>query len=254
MKRSLNIAVAGKGGTGKSTVSSLLVKGLVETRKGLVLAIDADPNYNLDVKLGLEVDRTIGDLREEMRESGDENPGGMSKSEYVKYQLRILLQEGKNLDLLVMGRQEGTGCYCYINNVLRHFIDNLSKEYRYIVIDNDAGMEHLSRRTDEHMDMMLITSDGTKVGIETAARIRDMAIKMKLIHGKIILIVNNVEGELQPFLNETIAGFDFQYVHIIHRDQEVFNRNAEGLSLLDISTANLAYGEVRKVIGDHLGV
>ena len=252
MKQSLNIAVTGKGGTGKSTISSLLVKALIGKKKGMILAIDADPNYNLDVKLGLEVDKTIGDLREEMRKSGDETPAGMTKSQFVKYQLRMLLQEGNDLDLLVMGRQEGTGCYCYINNVLRHFIDSLSKDYRYIVIDNEAGMEHLSRRTNEHVDIMLITSDGTKIGIETAARIRDVAMKMELIFGKAILIVNNAPRELPDYLQNVISKFDFENVHIIPHDSEVFDKNAEGLSLLDVSSGNPVFSEVLKIIEDHI--
>ena len=234
MKESINIAVTGKGGTGKSTISTLIIKALYETKKKIILAIDADPNYNLDVKLGLETKRTIGDMREELRKSGDENPGGMSKSQFVEYQLKILIEEGDKFDLLTMGRQEGTGCYCYINNVLRHLIDTLSANYPYIVIDNDAGMEHLSRRTDQHMDFLIIASDATKVGLMTAARIRDMALEMELVHGNVILVVNNAPSPFPEFLDTLVKELSFDNVYIIPYDAEVFDRNARGLSLLDV--------------------
>jgi len=251
MKKSINIAITGKGGTGKSTISALLLKALIEKRRGLVLAIDADPNYNLDTKLGVKVRRTIGNLREDMRENGDETPAGMSKSQFVEYQLRVLLEEGEGFDLLTMGRQEGPGCYCYINNVLRHFIDTLSKDYSYIVIDNDAGMEHLSRRTDQHMDYLIIATDATKVGLETAARIRDMAVEMDLVHGKIIIIVNNIRGEMSENLKGILENYSFDIVRTIPYDEKVFQLNSEGLSLLDLSSDSPAFKIISTMIQKH---
>jgi len=252
MKKSINIAVTGKGGTGKSTVSALLINALYETKKKIILAIDADPNYNLDVKLGTEAERTIGDMREEMRKSGDENPAGMSKAEFVKYQLKILLEEGDKFDLLTMGRQEGTGCYCYINNVLRHLIDTLAADYPYIVIDNDAGMEHLSRRTDQHMDFLIIASDATKVGLNTAARIRDMAIEMELVHGKVILLINNAPVPFPDYLDIMLKELSFENVYIIPYDGDVFDRNAQGLPLLGVPRDSPANVIVERIVKEHL--
>jgi CO dehydrogenase maturation factor len=252
MKESINVAVTGKGGTGKSTLSALLINHLYEIKKKIILAIDADPNYNLDVKLGIEAKQTIGDMREEMRKAGDENPGGMSKAQFVEYQLKILLEEGDKFDLLTMGRQEGTGCYCYINNVLRHLIDTLSTNYQYIVIDNDAGMEHLSRRTDKHMDFLIIASDATKVGIMTAARIRDMAVEMELVHGKVILVVNNAPAPFPEFLDTMVKEHSFDNVYVIPYDAEVFDRNARGLPLLDVPRNSPANAMVGQIVMEYL--
>lgn len=252
MKESINIAVTGKGGTGKSTISALLVNALYVTKKKIILAIDADPNYNLDVKLGIEAKRTIGDMREEMRRAGDENPGGMNKSQFVEYQLKILLEEGDKFDLLTMGRQEGTGCYCYINNVLRHLIDTLSANYPYIVIDNDAGMEHLSRRTDKHMDFLIIASDATKVGLMTAARIRDMAVEMELVHGKVILLVNNAPDPFPDYLDIMVKELSFDNVYIIPYDAEVFDRNGRGLPLIDVPLSSPLNAIVGRIVKEHL--
>ena len=251
MKKSVNIAVTGKGGTGKSTISALLLKALLEKPKGLVLAIDADPNYNLDMKLGVKVRRTIGNLREEMREKGDETPAGMSKSQFVEYQLRVLLEEEEGFDLLTMGRQEGPGCYCYINNVLRHFIDTLSKDYSYIIIDNDAGMEHLSRRTDQHMDYLIIATDATKVGLETAARIRDMAVEMDLVHGTIIPLVNSIRGEMPEYLKAILENYSFDNILTIPYDEKLFQLNSEGLSLMDLPPDSPAFEIIRGMIQKH---
>lgn len=248
MGNSVNIAVTGKGGTGKSTISALILKALVEKQRQLILAIDADPNYNLYSKLGMEVGKTIGDLREEMRKSGDETPAGMSKSQFVEYQLRILLVEGDRFDLLTMGRQEGPGCYCYINNVLRHFMDTLSTSYPYIIIDNDAGMEHLSRRTDQHMDFLLIATDPTKVGIETAGRIRSMALEMELVHGKVILLVNGVIGKIPDYLDDVLAELSFENVHAISRDDALFELNARGEPIFDIAADSPAYVDVKEIV------
>jgi len=248
MTMSVNIAVAGKGGTGKSTISALLIKALIKKQRNIILAIDADPNHNLDAKLGVDVKQTIGELREEMRERGDETPAGMSKAQFVEYQLKILLEEGDRFDLLTMGRQEGPGCYCYINSVLRYFIDTLSKDYPYIIIDNDAGMEHLSRRTDEHMDYLLIASDPTKVGLETAARIKGMAEEMDLVKGKVVLALSGVPESIPDYLEEMLADLPFENVHTVRRDEGVFEMNARGVPLLQLPEDSPAYLDILKMI------
>jgi CO dehydrogenase maturation factor len=155
------IAITGKGGTGKTTFASLLVKHLSANNKA-ILAVDADPNSNLDMRLGLRVQQTIGDLREDLLKKSF--PAGIAKNELVEYQIRLALVEGDTFDLIAMGRPEGPGCYCYINNVLRDVLDRLSVNYDYVVIDNEAGMEHLSRRTTRNVDVLFIISDVTALG------------------------------------------------------------------------------------------
>jgi len=137
------IAIAGKGGVGKSTIAALLVRALHERTGKIIMAVDADPNSNLGEKLGIKVERTIGDIREDIMKRADDIPVGQSKQEYVRYQMRLALVEGEGFDLLSMGRPEGRGCYCYINNILRTFLDLAMDDYEYVVIDNEAGMEHL---------------------------------------------------------------------------------------------------------------
>ncbi|MBM4237398.1 MAG: carbon monoxide dehydrogenase, partial [Euryarchaeota archaeon] len=194
----ITIAVAGKGGVGKSTISALLVMALAERSGEVVLAVDADPNSNLGDKLGVKVGKTLGDLREDLLRKADEIPAGTSKQEFVKYQIQLAMVEGSSFDLLTMGRPEGPGCYCYINNILRVFLDTLIDEYEFVIIDNEAGMEHLSRRTTRKMDALFLVSDATKVGIETAVRLHGLAREMKIQVGRTMLIVNKAAGELHP--------------------------------------------------------
>ncbi|MGD2144027.1 MAG: AAA family ATPase, partial [Anaerolineae bacterium] len=163
------IALAGKGGTGKTTVAALLIRYLMEERLGAVLAIDADPASNLHFVLGMELHETIGGIREDMLDlvqtSGamaGSMPGGMSKQEYLDYQVQMSLVEGEQVDLLAMGRPEGQGCYCAANQMLRLVLDRLKSNYNYVVIDNEAGMEHLSRRTTRDVDVLLLVTDPTQ--------------------------------------------------------------------------------------------
>jgi CO dehydrogenase maturation factor len=161
------IALAGKGGVGKTTISGMVIKNLIQTHRGPVLAIDADPSSNLNMVLGLDLEWTVGDIREDMLAQVKNSlvtggaamgalPGGVTKRDYLDYQIRSSLAEGDNFDLIAMGRSEGPGCYCAVNHNLREVIDAISKNYRYIVIDNEAGMEHLSRRTTRDVDHLLI--------------------------------------------------------------------------------------------------
>ena len=152
-----NIAVAGKGGTGKTSLTGLLVNNLTTNNKGPVLVVDADANANINEVLGIEVETTIGSIREEVNQrekQGNAFPGGMTKAQYLQYRLNTCLAEGDGYDLIVMGRSEGEGCYCYVNGILREQTDKLSDAYEYLVIDNEAGMEHLSRKTTKHIDKL----------------------------------------------------------------------------------------------------
>ncbi|MCE5295772.1 MAG: AAA family ATPase [Euryarchaeota archaeon] len=242
------VAVAGKGGVGKSTISALLVNALARRAGEVVLAIDADPNANLGEKLGVRVERTIGDLREDLLKRADELPAGTSKHEIVRYQMQLAKVEGSEFDLLTMGRPEGPGCYCYINNILRTFIDEAIDAYPFVVIDNEAGMEHLSRRTTKRMDALIMVSDPTRVGIETAKRISALADEMGVKVGKRYLIINRVQGELSDELRTSIG----PSVTVIYlpEDAEISKLNSAGASLASVPESSELRNKVRELAND----
>lgn len=222
------IAVAGKGGVGKSTISALLVRSLAH--KGTVLAVDADPNSNLGQKLGTDVPGTIGGVREGLLTKQGQLPRDMSKQEYLKIKLRQILAEGDTFDLLTMGRPEGPGCYCYVNNLLRVFVDQLMDSYDHVVIDNEAGMEHLSRRTSKSMDLLVLVSDPTQVGVRTAVRLSELADELDLKVGRKLLIINGVrpgDEDIASALAET-SGLPF---HVLHDDDMVRKASFSGTPL-----------------------
>ncbi|MCX5701791.1 MAG: AAA family ATPase [Candidatus Omnitrophica bacterium] len=192
------IAVAGKGGTGKTTITALIVRLIKESGSGSILAIDADPNSNLAENLGLKPKDTIGKILDRVASNLDKIPAGMSKDRFIEYEVQTSIVEAPGFDVLTMGRPEGPGCYCYVNNVLRGIIDKLVKEYDYVVIDNEAGLEHLSRRTTRHADVLIVISDATKVGLRSAKRINELAEELKIQIKKKLLIINRYNGALRP--------------------------------------------------------
>jgi CO dehydrogenase maturation factor len=197
----ITIAVAGKGGTGKTTLSGLLIRYLREQDTGSILAIDADPATNLHAVLGVPEPTSVGNIREETAEQvgrGKGVPAGMSKHDYFEYQVNMAVEEGEGFDLLSMGRPEGRGCYCAANNMLRVIIDHIAGGYDYVVMDNEAGLEHLSRRTTRDVDVMLIVSDPSMRGIVTAGRVLELSYELKNVIGRTYLVVNRVQGELPP--------------------------------------------------------
>lgn len=223
------IAFAGKGGTGKTTLAGLTIRYIIEKKRMPVLAVDADSNNCLNEALGVDVPATIGRLREESMQlirSGAERPGGMSMEQIFDYQVQQSLVESKGFDLMVMGRPEGPGCYCAANNIIRKYTDKLSETYPYVVIDNEAGMEHLSRRTTHKVNILLIISDPTVRGLHTAKRIYGLVDELQLEIDRRIVIINRVEGnegELGKLAeaegldvagivpqDSLISGFDFQ--------------------------------------------
>ncbi len=221
------IAVAGKGGVGKSTVSALLVRVLADKTQSPILAVDADPNSNLGELLGTHVERTIGDIREDLLKQAEQS-SGTSKHELVRYQVRMAMVEGEKFDLLTMGRPEGRGCYCYINNVLRTFLDEIMDDYPYVVIDNEAGMEHLSRRTCRRMDVLLVVSDPTKVGIESATRILNLAKSMEVEVRSSLLVINPAcpgrHGQKRQEPDRTSSLRSDRFRPVQSRDRRVLHR------------------------------
>ena len=194
------IAVAGKGGTGKTTLSALIIDYLAKNKRGAVLAIDADPSTNLNLALGVPLYDTVGDVREETATAvgGGQAMGGLSKWDYLDYRINEALVEETTFDLLAMGRPEGPGCYCAANNILRTSVDRLSDAYDYVVIDNEAGLEHLSRRTTQDVDLLILVSDPSLRGIIAAGRVAELVDELKTDVGAIYLVVNRVNGETLP--------------------------------------------------------
>lgn len=182
------VAVSGKGGTGKTTVSALLVQSLVEAGVRPVLAVDADPNANLHEALGVEMRQTLGEMREEAFQKSI--PPGMSRTDYIRYRFRQALVESEGFDLLAMGRPEGEGCYCFANDLLRTCMRLLEKDYRVVIIDSEAGMEHISRGTIGHPDLLLIVTDPGARGMRTAARIVQIARSLKMSGTPVRLVIN----------------------------------------------------------------
>jgi len=220
---SYTIAVAGKGGTGKTTVSSLVIGHFLRAGRTPVFAVDADANFNLNEQLGVEVTHTIGGMREDMKRkiSANEVPPGVSKDEYMEMLLHQTLVEAPGFDLLVMGRPEGPGCYCAANNMLRRYLEVLAKNYPFVVIDNEAGMEHLSRRTTMKIDLLLLVSEPSPVGIMSAARIRDLAREMEIGVARTGLVINRVpEGRAEQLVAEA-RGRDLEVLGTVPADELV---------------------------------
>jgi len=232
------IAIAGKGGTGKTTVAALLIKLL--SQKGLVLAVDADPSTNLSQALGLSLDdsKTVGRIREKMAE--DVSKGRLSptisKPEYLFGKIVESLAESKGFDLLAMGRPEGPGCYCASNEFLRASLDKLVKDYKYnyIVMDCEAGMEHISRQTTRDVDVLLIMSDPTIKGVTTAARMKKLIEELRSNVGEVGLIINRVRGELSSEINRVIDESGLQVVALIPEDPDMAGLEMQGRPITEL--------------------
>jgi len=190
------IAVSGKGGTGKTTVSSLLIRSFIDAGAVPVLAVDADPNANLHEALGVEVHETLGSMREEAFTR--HIPPGMNRHDYVRFRFRQALIEAQGFDLIAMGRPEGTGCYCFANDLLSECMLQLEREYRFIVIDTEAGMEHISRGTIGKPDLLLIVSDPGARGLRTVTRIREIATQLGLESSRIHVVFNRYKTGTAP--------------------------------------------------------
>lgn len=190
------IVLSGKGGTGKTTVSSLLVRSFIEMGEKPVLAVDADPNANLHEALGIEVKESLGSMREEA--FSRQIPPGMNRHDYVRFRFRQALVEAEGFDLVAMGRPEGSGCYCFANDLLGECMQQLEREYRFVVIDSEAGMEHISRGTIGKPDMLLIVSDPGARGLRTIARIREIATQLGLPPEKIFVVLNRYKSGAAP--------------------------------------------------------
>lgn len=238
------IAIAGKGGTGKTTVAAFIVRLIKEKKMGSILAVDADPNSNLGENLGLKVKEDVGKIIDDIAAHPQDIPCGISKDRFIEYQVQTSIQEGEGFDLLAMGKPEGAGCYCYANNVLRNIIEKLVKDYDYIVIDNGAGFEHLSRRTTRSADALVVVSDATVIGLRCAQRIdvltKELGIKIK----KRLLIINR---QNQSPAEETIGGVGLEHIGSIPQDSQVQEASLKGISLLDLSNDAPSLSAMRRI-------
>ncbi len=249
------VAVAGKGGTGKTTLAGFLINYLVEKKLTPVLAVDADPNSNLNEVLGEDVETTLGDIREDVsiKNRDGKLPAGMSKTDYINYQLQQAVIEGKGFDLLVMGRPEGSGCYCFANGILREATDRLSDNYKLMIIDNEAGLEHLSRRTTKNVDIMFAVSECSKRGIEAAARVKQLIEELKLDVKDLYLIVNRVPPEgLSDDIKGTIESYDLKLAGTVPMDMKVFDYDNKGIPLVQLPKDSDAVKTSRQIFDEIL--
>lgn len=213
-----SIALAGKGGTGKTTIAGMLVKYLVEKGRTPVLAVDADANANLNEVLGLDVEETLGDAREQMKTGAS---SGMTKDIFMEMKLQQAVVEANGFDLIVMGRPEGAGCYCAANTLLTQSLERLIENYTSIVMDNEAGMEHMSRLTTNNIDALLVVSDPTRRGLQAAARIVELADKLSLNIGRKMVLVNRYKEDQAQALEEALAEFNLDFVGTVPENTDL---------------------------------
>ncbi len=258
------IALAGKGGVGKTTVAGMIIKYLAQNQTGSILAIDADPSSNLNMVLGLDLEWTVGDIREDMLEQVKASlvsggaamgtmPGGVNKRDYLDYQIRSSLAEGSRFDLIAMGRGEGQGCYCAVNHNLREVIDGMSRHYSYVVIDNEAGMEHLSRRTTRDVQHLFIVSDPTQRGLVAAQRIAAMRKELDIHIENAWLIINRLHDGLPVELQDFTGKLDVNLLGTIPADEELARFEFSGRPLIELGDESPVYQSVaammRRVLG-----
>ncbi|MBN1284149.1 MAG: AAA family ATPase [Anaerolineae bacterium] len=251
----VTIAVAGKGGVGKTTVGGLFIRYLIERQNGTVLAVDADPSSNLHMVLGLELDGTIGDMREDMLAEVQASlaAGGaaaglaqnMTKRDYLNYHVRTLVSEGEHVDLIAMGRPEGPGCYCAVNHNLREIVDSLGASYDYVVIDNEAGLEHLSRRTTHDVDIMLIVSDPSQRGLVAAERVVELRDELEINIKHTWLVLNRlVGGTIPPALQAKIDAIGVPVLGTVPHNADLLEFEFTGRPLLQIEADSPVYQAV----------
>ena len=249
------IAVAGKGGVGKTTTCGMLIDYLCKKKNGPVLVVDADANSNLNEVLGVEVETSLGAIREEMANAELKGtiPKGMTKADYAEMKFNSALIEDDDFDMLVMGRTQGQGCYCYVNGVLKSQVDKYAKNYSYIVMDNEAGLEHVARGTLPHVDTMLLISDCSRRGVQAVARIAEMIDEMGLNPGQMGLIVNRApNGVLDDGIKAEIEKHSLKLFGVLPQDEAVYRCDCEGTpsaKLPDTDPVKVALRGILQTIG-----
>ena len=241
---SFSVGLAGKGGTGKTTIAGLLVKYLVNKGKTPVLAVDADSNVNLNEVLGLDVSETLGDAREEMKKGV---ATGMTKDIFMEMKLEQAVVESDGFDLIVMGRPEGTGCYCAANTLLTQYLDRLINNYTSIVIDNEAGMEHISRLTTNNIDLLLIISDASRRGILSAARILELTDELGLNIDRKLLIINQIKEDNKKILEKASKEHHLELIGTIPEDKKIREFDLNGRPTIKLGMESIAVQAVNEI-------
>jgi len=247
------IAVANqKGGVGKTTICGMLIEYLCEKKNGPVLAVDADANSNLNEVLGVEVESTLGDIREDIAQAEmaakSPIPSGMTKADYAEMRFGDALTEADDYDLLVMGRTQGKGCYCFVNGLLTSQVAKYAQNYRYIVVDNEAGLEHLSRGVLPQVDTILLVSDCSRRGVQAAGRLEEMIVDLKLGAKEVGLIINRApEGELNPGVQEEINKYGMTLMGVVPHDSAVYEYDAEGRPSVTVPQDSPVKQAVRRI-------
>ena len=227
-----SIALAGKGGTGKTTIAGMLIKYLIRQNKTPILAVDADCNANLNEVLGIEISGTLGSAREEMKK-GDV-PSGMTKDVFMEMKLEEAVVEADGFDLIVMGQPEGAGCYCAANSLLTNYLERLSGNYPYIVMDNEAGMEHISRLTTNNVNILLIVSDSSRRGLQAAIRIDELARCLKIVVDKSYMVINQARETLSQQAMEMIKKANLELIGTIPEDDLIYDYDFEGRPTIEM--------------------
>ncbi len=246
------IAIAGKGGTGKTTLAGLMIRHLARHKGGKILAIDADPSSNLHLVLGLPLTQTVGDIREDAREGIQP---GQTRQDFFAYAVRMAVEEGDEFDLLAMGRPEGQGCYCAANHLLRTIIDGINRGYDWVVMDNEAGMEHLSRRTTRDVDHLLLVSDPTLRGLTAAEAMVALSKELEINVRNIYLVINRVQGDLGPSLQARAEALGVPLLAVLPYDPLVAEFDSQGRPLIELpaeAPISRAVAEViQKLLANH---
>ena len=244
------IALAGKGGTGKTTMAGLLVKYLVKNQKTPILAVDADCNANFNEVLGLEVKDTLGNAREEMKKGVV--PGGMTKDIFMEMKLEEAMVEAPGYDLIVMGQPEGAGCYCAANTLLAGFMDRLADNYPFIVMDNEAGMEHISRLTTKNVDILLIITDPSRRGLQAAIRIDDLAGRLNIGVGQSYVVINQVKEAPSEKALEMIHEGGLELAGTVPEDRTIYDFDFNGRPTIEMPddsvSVQAAFGIFDKIV------
>jgi CO dehydrogenase maturation factor len=246
-KMSFTIAVAGKGGTGKTTLCGLMIRYLLAQGRSPVLAIDADANANLHEVLGMERGESVGCLREKSMEEIKDLPLGITKEQYIEQRIHEILVEGAGVDLLTMGRPEGPGCYCYANHLIRKYSERISRSYQYVIMDNEAGLEHLSRRTTQNVDVLVICTDESLRGLRTVQRIVDIIKELQLKIERTCLVVNRCMNGLTDAFHDQIQRMNIQLLGVIPSDELVAQYDREGKPLVDLPETSAAMQMISEI-------
>lgn len=242
------IAISGKGGTGKTTLAALTIRWLIQHKANPILAVDADANVNLNDLLGVELKDTLGSIREEVKTTAHKVGVGMTKQQFLEYKIQASVVETPDFDLIAMGRPEGPGCYCYVNNLLRDILKALSANYKYVVIDNQAGMEHLSRQTTQNIDYLLIISDPSVRGIRAAGKISRLIEELDTRVREKHLILNRVQNSVSKEVKKAIQEEGLTLLSSIPHDNQLLKMDQKGKTIDNIPDNSPIYTALDRLL------